>query len=143
MVNGKTHWLIHRTLDLLFDRLYNERRAWPQGKLFTEDLLHYGPAAFRHEAIQAYTDEPTALKALQTAIAGTPEHLRYNLPDPTAPGYQKTEEHREALSISATEWTYINNGKKTRKVKKDDPVPEGWTLGNLNLQRTKKKNANT
>jgi hypothetical protein len=133
LVNNRVFWSIHRCNDLLFDVPRNQNIAWPSNRLFVDDYNQYGINAFHHQVIHAYpaTDSLKYEKDLQNNIANTPPDLRYNLVPATQKGREKTPEELEKLRS----WTYITNGKSTRRVKKDEKVPEGWILGNGNLMK--------
>ena len=135
--NGKVYWGTHSSMDLLFDLPYNQSIAWPQNREITKDYKTYGNQAFIHQVIQAFpaADTLTIEKQLQIAINNTPPHLRYNLIPASTPGREKTPEELAHIR----EWTYITNGKETRKVKKSESVPKGWIIGNGNLMSGKER----
>jgi hypothetical protein len=111
----------------------NQNVNWPNNKLFINDYNQYGLSAFIHQVIHAYpaTDNLKYEKDLQNNIANTPPELRYNLVPATQKGREKSPEELAKLR----EWTYITNGKETRKHKKEDTVPNGWIVGNGNLMK--------
>jgi len=133
--NGRIYWGIHQSDDLLFDVPRNQSVAWPQNRLFMEDYRLYGPNAFHHQVITAKpaTDLPLMEKEQLRLINATPMELRYNLFS-LAQRERTPEELEEVRS-----WTYITNGKETKRFKKEQPIPKGWILGNGNLMSGKQR----
>jgi len=133
--NGRIYWGIHQSDDLLFDVPRNQSVAWPQNRLFMDDFRQYGPNAFHHQVVTAKpaTDLPLMEKEQLRLINATPEHLRYNLFS-LAQRERTPEELEEVRSF-----TFITNGKETKRYKKDQPIPKGWILGNGNLMTGKQR----
>jgi hypothetical protein len=139
LVNGRVYWSTYRSNDLLFDVPRNQSVGWPQNRVFLEDWKKMGSNGFHHQVIQAYpaADTSRVEKDLKNAIESTPAELRYNLPD------TKYKVNPDIVDVPyeppPTEWIFITNGAKTRKVKKHLKVPDGWVIGNGNHMKAEER----
>ena len=57
----------------------------------------------------------------------------------THKGKEITKEHREKCSTYMKNTIWINNGVKSTRHKKDQPMPEGWICGRLKFSRCRSK----
>ena len=72
-----------------------------------------------------------SLKYTQASSCENPQKEIRNKISLVHKGKEITKEHREKCSIAMKNTILINNGIKSIRHKKDQPIPEGWVRGRL------------